>query len=102
MSSDQHRPFDEFSQLEKEIERELRPQSFSDFTGQQKLIENYGKFVLVGHSIGSTISSWYALRYTQHLKTLVSMSPVSVQAPPMTIEEEKARMGTFLARYGLT
>ena len=69
---------------------------------QQKLIENYGKFVLVGHSIGSTISSWYALRYPQHLKTLVSMSPVSVQAPPMTIEEEKARMGSFLGRYGLT
>lgn len=45
MSSDQHRPFDEFSQLEKEIERELRPQSFSDFTGQQKLIENLEIFV---------------------------------------------------------
>lgn len=30
------------------------------------------------------------------------MSPVSVQAPPMTIEEEKDRMGSFLGRYGLS
>jgi Holliday junction DNA helicase RuvB len=41
---DSNRPFDDLSQAEKELERELRPQSFSDFTGQAKLIENLEVF----------------------------------------------------------
>lgn len=39
------RPFDHLSNDEKELERELRPQSFGDFTGQKKLIENLEVFV---------------------------------------------------------
>ena len=39
------RPFDHLSQDEKELERELRPQSFGDFTGQKKLVENLEVFV---------------------------------------------------------
>lgn len=44
MNLDSNRPFDDLSQAEKELERELRPQSFSDFTGQAKLIENLEVF----------------------------------------------------------
>ncbi|MFY0672114.1 MAG: Holliday junction branch migration DNA helicase RuvB [Bacteroidia bacterium] len=44
MNLDSNRPFEDLSQAEKELERELRPQSFSDFTGQAKLIENLEVF----------------------------------------------------------
>ena len=44
MNLDSNRPFDDLSQAEKELERELRPQSFSDFTGKAKLIENLEVF----------------------------------------------------------
>ena len=36
---------DNFSNAEKEIEKVLRPQQFSDFTGQEKIIENLKIFV---------------------------------------------------------
>ena len=39
------RPFDELSRADQEFERELRPQHFSDFTGQPKIIENLEVFV---------------------------------------------------------
>ena len=39
------RPLDQLSNDEKELERELRPQSFGDFTGQKKLVENLEVFV---------------------------------------------------------
>lgn len=45
MSLGNERPFDELSHAEKELERELRPQSFGDFTGQKKLIDNLEVFV---------------------------------------------------------
>lgn len=45
MSLESTRPFDELSQAEKELERELRPQSFSDFTGQKQILENLEVFV---------------------------------------------------------
>lgn len=45
MTAGNERPFDELSQAEKDLERELRPQSFEDFTGQKKLLENLEVFV---------------------------------------------------------
>lgn len=45
MSTEHDRPLDQLSNAEKEIERELRPQSFGDFTGQQKILENLEVFV---------------------------------------------------------
>ena len=39
------RPFDQLSNSEKEFERELRPQSFGDFTGQKQILENLEVFV---------------------------------------------------------
>lgn len=43
--SNADRPLDQLSNDEKEFEKELRPQSFGDFTGQKKLIENLEVFV---------------------------------------------------------
>lgn len=40
-----NRPLDEFHNSEKDLERELRPQSFGDFTGQKKIIDNLEVFV---------------------------------------------------------
>ena len=45
MTTGSERPLDELSQAEKELEKELRPQSFTDFTGQKKLIQNLEVFV---------------------------------------------------------
>ncbi|MGB0432468.1 MAG: Holliday junction branch migration DNA helicase RuvB, partial [Bacteroidia bacterium] len=44
-SLENNRPLDNLSSAEKELERELRPQSFGDFTGQKKIIENLEVFV---------------------------------------------------------
>lgn len=43
--SDQIRPYDELNNGEKELERELRPGQFEDFTGQDQLVENLRIFV---------------------------------------------------------
>ncbi|MCB0738263.1 MAG: Holliday junction branch migration DNA helicase RuvB [Bacteroidetes bacterium] len=45
MESEFERPFDNLSNSEKEFERELRPQSFGDFTGQRQILDNLEIFV---------------------------------------------------------
>ncbi|MFN3403460.1 MAG: Holliday junction branch migration DNA helicase RuvB [Cytophagaceae bacterium] len=46
---------DHFSPAEKEIEKALRPLSFNDFTGQEKIIENLKVFVLAAKQRGEAL-----------------------------------------------
>lgn len=45
MSQNKERPIDHLSNIEKEVEKQLRPQYFDDFKGQQLLVENLKIFV---------------------------------------------------------
>jgi holliday junction DNA helicase RuvB len=56
MREDYLKPDDEnFSPAEKEIEKALRPLSFLDFTGQEKIIENLRVFVLAAKQRGEAL-----------------------------------------------
>ncbi|MBI3141772.1 MAG: Holliday junction branch migration DNA helicase RuvB [Bacteroidetes bacterium] len=49
------RPFDELTQAEKELERELRPRLFGDFTGQRQILENLEVFVQAAKQRGEAL-----------------------------------------------
>jgi holliday junction DNA helicase RuvB len=56
MREDYLKPDDEnFSPAEKEIEKALRPLSFLDFTGQEKIIENLRVFVMAAKQRGEAL-----------------------------------------------
>ncbi len=56
MREDYLKPDDEhFSDAEKEIEKSLRPLSFSDFTGQEKVVENLKVFVTAAKNRGESL-----------------------------------------------
>lgn len=59
-----------------------------------------GPFILVGHSLGSLISTRYAARHPNGISRLVLVSP-PIYLPPQTIGDrvDRAGMGAYFAAY---
>ena len=57
MSTDKEipRPFEALSELEKEVEKELRPREFNDFVGQVNLLDNLKIFVQAAKQRGEAL-----------------------------------------------
>jgi cardiolipin-specific phospholipase len=54
-------------------------------------------FNLIGHSLGGYIAGNYTLKYPQHVKKLILLSPIGIRVPP---ESENSQEVNDYAFYG--
>jgi cardiolipin-specific phospholipase len=64
----------------------------------RKQHKQHEKVVLVGHSLGGYLATWYALKYPENIEKLILLSPVGLPEPAKVTRDEKGEVSTVTGR----
>lgn len=74
-------------------------ESLEDWRGKHYDTE---KIILVGHSLGGYLASWYALKYPERIEKLILVSPVGLPENEAPTDEDGDRQDAFKTQSGRT